>query len=100
MMWEKFKQDLRERYLDFESFNGAFIFIPWGAGLIYCGKFNKEFGYEYMMVTGGLALMIWGLRKVLVNRIKQKIKVDEMVKEQKKLQEEDKREKALEEKLE
>lgn len=70
-MWEEFKTDLRERFLKFESFNGLFVYIPWGAGFVYCGLYDLRLGYQYAFVTVGLVLIFWGLRKTFVNRIKQ-----------------------------
>lgn len=70
-MWQEFKTDLKERFLKFETFNGVFVFIPWGAGFIYCGLYNLRLGYQYAFVSVGMVLIIWGLRKTFVNRIKQ-----------------------------
>lgn len=82
--WRALKQDLCERFLSFESFNGAFVYIPWGTGFFYYGfpwEVNSEtfyyiitrpeFGYNYAMITTGMVLMFWGVRKALVNRVKQ-----------------------------
>ena len=69
------KEALRQRFLNFEAFNGTFIFIPWGAGFVYYGFRDIKGGYEYALKTVGIALIIWGLRKLLVNRIKQQAKV-------------------------
>lgn len=70
-MWQEFKTDFKERFLKFETLNGAFVYIPWGAGFIYCGLYDLRLGYQYAFVTVGLVLVFWGLRKTFVNRVKQ-----------------------------
>lgn len=82
-MWGAIKRDLRQRLLTFEAFNGAFIFIPWGAGFIYCALYAQAFGYTYAMLSIGVVLIIWGLRKLTVNRIKLQAKIDLLVEEAK-----------------
>jgi hypothetical protein len=73
------KIDLKQRLLTFEAFNGAFIFLPWGAGFIYCGLFDQRMGYSYTLLSAGIVLIIWGLRKLTVNRVKQKAKLAQAV---------------------
>lgn len=90
--WVKLKRDLAERLLKFETFNGAFILIPWGWGFFYYGfpwdisldSFwyvvqQPQFGYNYGFMSSGIVIMVWGIRKVLVNRVKQKLKMEESV---------------------
>jgi hypothetical protein len=78
-LWPSIKRDIQERFMNFETVNGSFIFIPWGAGFIYCGLYAPAFGYTYGMVSLGVVLIIWGLRKTLVNRIHQAIKIEQLV---------------------
>ena len=82
-MWKAIKKDIRQRLLTFEAFNGAFILIPWGSGFVYCGLFNQAYGYKYGLVSLGAVLIVWGIRKLSVNRIKQQAKVDLMVQDAK-----------------
>ena len=82
-MWTEIKKDLKQRLLTFEAFNGAFVFLPWGAGFIYCGLFDERLGYSYAMLSLGAVLVIWGFRKLTVNRIKLQAKVDLQVQEAK-----------------
>ncbi len=90
------KKDLAERFLKFETFNGAFIYIPWGAGFFYYGwpwEANTEtilyivtqpqFGYNYGLITLGMVLIIWGVRKTFVNRVKQQAKLEMEVEKRK-----------------
>ena len=90
--WERIKQDASERFLKFETFNGAFIYIPWGWGFFYYGfpwnacpetfyyiVSQPQFGYNYALMSTGIVLMIWGLRKTFVNRVKQQAKLEESV---------------------
>jgi hypothetical protein len=79
MNLSELKTDLKQRLLTFEAFNGAFIFLPWGMGFIYCGLFNLRLGYAYGMVSLGIVLILWGLRKLTVNRVKQQAKLQAAV---------------------
>lgn len=77
-MWEKFKQDFKERFLNFETAKGMYL-IP--AGLIGC--YVSIYHVEYVIQAIGL-LFSWyavseGLRKVWVNRVKQESKRAMMV---------------------
>lgn len=89
--WELLKIDASERFLNFETFNGL-IYIAWGYGFIFYGfpRFTDyetlieilkrpQFGYNYALMSIGAVLIFWGLRKVLVNRIKQHEKSQRMV---------------------
>jgi hypothetical protein len=91
-----FKQDARERFMKFETFNGAFIYIPWGWGFFYYGwpwsakpetfwyiVAQPQFGYNYALITTGIVLMIWGLRKTFVNRVKQQAQLEAAVEQRK-----------------
>ena len=88
-MWETIKRDIKERFFNFETVNGFFVFIPWGLGFIWYGLPSRElllqysilherFGYNYGMVSLGIVLTIWGVRKVAVNRVHQSIKFEEL----------------------
>lgn len=90
------KQDLAERFLKFETFNGAFIFLPWGWGFFYYGfPWNAtpqtfyyiisqpQFGYNYAFMSTGIVLMVWGLRKTFVNRVKQQARLEQQVEQRK-----------------
>lgn len=72
---------IKRRFMNFETLNGAFILIPWGAGFIYCGLYDLRAGYTYAMLSAGTTLIVWGLRKVSVDRVKQKAKFEKMVRE-------------------
>lgn len=80
-MWKNVKQDMRERFLNFEAFNGLVVFIPWGIGFVYYGLYQPEFSYTYGMVSMGVILIVWGLRKVFVNRIKQQVAIAALIAE-------------------
>ena len=90
--WELLKLDLSERLLKFETFNGAFVYLPWGWGFFYYGFpwqadaetffyiiSQPQFGYNYALMSTGIVLMIWGLRKTFVNRVKQQAKLEQSV---------------------
>lgn len=75
------KACLKRRFLNFETFNGAFVFIPWGGGFVYCGLFDLRAGYAYAMLSVGATLILWGLRKVSVDRVKQAAVLQQQVEE-------------------
>lgn len=90
-LWTLAKLDFSERFLKFETFNG-FVYIVWGWGFFYYGfpwQANEEtffyiitqpqFGYNYALMSTGIVLMIWGIRKMLVNRVKQALKMEQSV---------------------
>lgn len=77
----KRKRALKRRLLNFETFNGAFVMLPWGAGFVYCGLFDLKLGYSYALLSVGLTLVIWGLRKATVDRVKQRVKQERQVEE-------------------
>jgi len=54
------------------------VFIPWGSGFIYYGIYDMAKGYKYALVSTGIALIIWGIRKGTVNRIKLKVEAERL----------------------
>ena len=89
------KMDLKERFLNFESLNGA-VYILWGLGFIYFAYHDIPKtdifdpyspstwilnGYIYAEFTIGVMLTFWGLRKTFVNRIKQAVATEKMIAE-------------------
>ena len=71
-------RECKERLMNFETLNGVF-FLFWGAGFIYCGLFDRKLGYDYALVSAGVMVINFGLRKIFVNRIKQAIVVEQMI---------------------
>lgn len=69
------KKELKQRLLTFEAFNGGLVMFPWGLGFIYCGLYDLKLGYQYGFISLGIVLVIWSLRKVTVNRVKQQAKI-------------------------
>ena len=97
-LWQRFKLDFTERFLKFETFNGAFVFIPWGWGFFYYGFpwradfetffyiiSQPQFGYNYALISTGIVLMLWGFRKTFVNRVKQRAKFEESLEARKRM---------------
>lgn len=76
--FKKIFYELLERVWNFEALNGWIIMIPWGAGFVYCGLYNQKLGYQYAMVSVGIVLVLWGLRKGTVNRIKYWNRIEEL----------------------
>lgn len=92
--WGCIKRDLVERFLKFETLDGAFIYIPWGMGFFYYGfpwdstpetfyyiVTQPQFGYNYGLISLGIVLIFWGLRKTFVNRVKEQAKMEEQIME-------------------
>lgn len=92
-MWEKAKICWEEKWATFESLNGA-LMILWGIGFVYYSyedipkpaTFDSRNiwtwpinGYDYAEFTVGIILIIWGLRKTTVNRIKQEARKSKLV---------------------
>jgi hypothetical protein len=55
--------------------------LPWGAGFVYCGLFDLKLGYSYALLSVGVTLLIWGVRKATVDRVKQRVKQERQVEE-------------------
>ncbi len=84
-IWQAIKLELAERFGTFEAWNGWLVFVPWGMGLLWYGIpseelllqysiFHERFGFNFAMCSTGIALVVWGIRKGTVNRVKQEIK--------------------------
>lgn len=90
-LWSRTKLDFSERFLKFETFNGL-LYLLWGWGFFFYGfpwEANSEtflfiitqpqFGYNYALMSVGIMLMVWGVRKITVNRVKQALKMEQSV---------------------
>lgn len=69
-MWEKLKQDFRERFLNFETAKGVYL-IPAGLATVYASIFHVQYLLQTAGALAGWYLVSEGIRKVWVNRIKQ-----------------------------
>lgn len=81
-MWKKFKHDFVERFLNFETAKGIYM-VPAGIILTYMAIFHIAF-----IIQTAAGLLGWyttseGLRKIFVNRVKQKVKFEERVRKRK-----------------
>lgn len=70
-MWKKFKQEIRERFLNFETAKGLYI-APAGAFMMYVSWYHVEDAIRWAGVLIGGYALYEGLRKIIVNRFKQK----------------------------
>lgn len=77
-MWEKFKRDFRERFLNFETAKGIYL-MPAGLVVIYVTIFHLRFLIQTVGCLFGLYVFVEGARKTFVNRVKQQVKVEAMV---------------------
>lgn len=75
-------QWLKEQ-LTAETFFGWFIYLPWGGAMIYYGLYDLPGGYRFAFISAGIYLLVLGIRKGTVNRIKQAVKVERLVKARK-----------------
>lgn len=76
-MWERFKQDFQERFLNFETAKGIYL-LPAGLAGLYVTLFYLQF---ILQAFGGAIfgyMVFEGFRKITVNRIKQSQKVEEL----------------------
>lgn len=81
MLKPKTRRAIKRRLMNFETFNGFCVMIPWGAGFVYCGLFDLRMGYSYALLSVGATLIVWGLRKASVDRVKQKVKQERLLEE-------------------
>lgn len=72
-MWEKFKRDFVERFLTFETVKGSYL-IPVGAVGFYLTLTAFQHVFQFAFFAVFAYLVVEGLRKVFVNRIKQTLK--------------------------
>lgn len=72
--------DFKERFLNFDTFEGAFIILPWGLINVYLALTAPEFLWTFNGLAFGSAQIVWALRKILVNPIKKQVKERKLVK--------------------
>lgn len=77
-MWENFKKDFKERFLNFETAKGMYL-MPAGLIIVYATIYYLQFILQVCGVLLGWYLFSEGLRKVQVNRIKQKVERDKLI---------------------
>lgn len=77
-MWEKFKADFTERFLNFETAKGIYM-VPAGLIIVYCAVFYIAFVIQVAFGLLGWYIFSEGLRKIFVNRIKQALKTYELL---------------------
>lgn len=77
-IWKKLKQDLKERLLKFETIRGLYL-VP--AGIL--GIWVIIYHFQFILHAIGAAcfgyMIVDGVRKIGVNRVKQAIKDEENV---------------------
>lgn len=91
-MWEKLKQELKERWATAELAGGIFR-LAWGWGFFYYGfpwqitfatlaiVQRPQFGYNYALMSVGIALMLAGLKRLIQNPVAAKAKLNSLVEE-------------------
>lgn len=70
IMWTRFKQDFKERFLNFETAKGVYL-VPASLIGLYISFFQQQY---FIQGFGAIFFGYWfyeGLRKILVNRIKE-----------------------------
>jgi hypothetical protein len=77
-MFEKLKQDFIERFLNFETARGIYL-VPAGIVIMYLAIFHVNIVIGVTFFLGGLYAVSDGVRKIFVNRIKQKAVRDELL---------------------
>lgn len=76
-MWEKFKMDFKERFLNFETAKGIYM-IPAGLIIAYAAVYYIAYVIQVAFGLLGWYMFSEGLRKVWVNRVKQDLQKDQM----------------------
>lgn len=70
MSWKRFKQDFKERFLNFETAKGIYL-LPAGVVVVYVSIYHIEFVIQTACTLAGLYFIYEGFRKITVNRIKE-----------------------------
>lgn len=82
--WKNFRRDMYERFINFETVNGLYLFPACVFGL-YCVW--AEGMFKYSIQVGMTIAFFWGayigLRKILVNRVKQRLAQETLVQQRK-----------------
>lgn len=85
---KKIRMDLKERFKSYETVKGA-IFLASGLISLYTSLFHIQYIIQTAAVCFSTYFIIEGIRKILVNRIKQKIEADKLILERKRLEKEE-----------
>lgn len=72
MNWNEFKRDFKERFLNFETAKGIYLF-PVGVFGIYVAVWHIEYAIQAMALAYFGYMTFEGVRKIFVNRILQSI---------------------------
>jgi hypothetical protein len=92
-------QDFKERFLTFETVKGAYL-LPAGGVICYVTLFYLQYVIQAFCLALGTYMMVEGSRKILVNRVKQKIATENLVEKRLQAMEINREVKALKESLE
>jgi uncharacterized membrane protein len=71
-------QDLKERFLNFETVKGVYL-LPAGGVICYVTLFYLQYVIQAFCLALGLYMMVEGFRKIQINRVKQKIATEDLV---------------------
>jgi hypothetical protein len=71
-------QDFRERFLNFETVKGVYL-LPAGGAICHVTLFYLQYVIQAFCLAFGIYMMVEGCRKILVNRVKQKIATEKLV---------------------
>lgn len=69
-LWESFKMDFKERFLNFETAKGIYL-APAGLITIFISIYYQQYVIQGLGIIFGWYLFSEGLRKVIVNRFAQ-----------------------------
>ena len=69
-MWKKFKKDFTQRFMNFETAKGVYM-VPAGLVIVYVSVYEVRYLMQSVGALFGWFIFCEGLRKILVNRIKQ-----------------------------
>ncbi len=83
--WDKLKQDLIERLLNFETAKGIYL-VPAGVTLLVSNFFWQQHVWDVAIFLLSGYMIFEGFRKIGVNRIKQEIARKKLIERRIKLQ--------------
>jgi len=70
-------QDVKERFLTFETVKGAYL-LPAGGVICYATLFYLQYVIQAFCLALGVYMMVKGFRKIQVNRVKQSLATERL----------------------
>jgi zinc transporter ZupT len=78
MNLDTFKQDFIERFMKFETLIGL-VRIPAGLLILFTLMYHLQFAMQVYFAVQAGAMVLYGIRQVFVNRVKEQAKLKQQV---------------------